>query len=257
MDSVESLDAMLAAGRAALVEAAFRTGDFAAAGATLEAVRQAAEAQGNMPVLAAALDQLGFLQHWKNLEGRLTGAPAGALPPQEVAAELALFEQALALRRAGGDAAGVAESLFHVGLVHQLFKDDWETALSYFQQAHSRAEVVGDDLLLSETHRHIGAFFWVRRGDLATALEHLQQSVALRERLPFPGWLASGLITLGQCELQARQFPAALDHLRRGLRLAEEIGLRPWWIQQARTALQEAEAALAARSTAFATDDTG
>jgi tetratricopeptide (TPR) repeat protein len=234
---------MIAAGRDALVEAAFRTGDFGAAGATLEAARQAAEAQGNMPVLAAALDQLGFLQHWKNLEWRMGGAPADAVPPQDVAAELALFEQALALRRALGDEAGVAESLFHIGLVHQLFKNDWDTALSYFQRAHSLAEVAGDDLLLSETHRHIGAFFWVRRGDLATALAHLEQSVALRERLAFPGWLASGLITLGQCELQAGQIAAARYHLRRGLQLAEAAGLRLWWIQQARGAVRQAEAA--------------
>ncbi len=106
-----SLDTLLEEGQAALVEAAFLTGDYDRAALVLEAARREAETHGDRRALASALDRLGFLQHWKNLTG----------DRQDVDLELALFEEALAMRRDIEDEAGIAESLFHVGLVHQMF----------------------------------------------------------------------------------------------------------------------------------------
>ena len=236
MNTLNPPDPLLAAGREALIAAAFCTGDFDRAGAALDEARQAAEARGDDRVLAGALDQLGFLQHWKNLQWRGLGSRE-----PDVDTELSLFEQALAMRREIGDNAGVAESLFHVGLVHQIFKGDWDTAQSYFEQARGPAEVAGDDLLLSEVHRHIGAYYWIRRVDFTAALEHLQRSLDLRERLSFRGWLASGLLTLGQCELAAGRSAEALEHLREGVRLAERTGMREWWTISAREALRKTD----------------
>src|SRR5437764_641861 len=69
---------------------------------------------------AGALDQLGTLLHYRNLDHR---QPDGTFTgdPGAVEEELALVERALALRRELGDEAGIAESTFRVGLVHQLF----------------------------------------------------------------------------------------------------------------------------------------
>jgi tetratricopeptide (TPR) repeat protein len=218
---------MLAAGREALLEAAFLTGDFHRAGELLEAARRSAEAGGDMRELAGALDQLGFLQHWKNIESE----------QRDVEAELSLFERALALRQEPADSTEIAESLFHVGLVYQLFRRDWDTSHRYFEHASTLAKGGGDDLLLSEIYRHLGAHYWLSEGDFDTALEHLRRSLALRERLDFAGWRATGLITLGQCVLAAGMRAEALDHLREGLRLAEEIGLRELFVRGAREAL--------------------
>jgi uncharacterized protein HemY len=135
----------------------------------------------------------------------------------------------------------VAESLFHVGLVHQIFKGDWDTAQGYFERARDLAEAAGDELLLSEAHRHIGAYFWIRRGEFEAALEHLSISLNLRERLSFRGWLASGLLTLGQCEWAAGRTAEALAHLREGVRVAEETGMRDWWTASARETLKKAD----------------
>lgn len=229
MDDAESTDNLLAAGREALLEAAFLTGDFDSASKLLEAARQTAEARGDKRALAGALDQLGFVQHWKNVESE----------QRDVEAELSLFERALALRQEVGNGVEVAESLFHIGLVYQLFKRDWDTSLRYFEQARALAEGGGDDLLLSEIYRHLGAHYWLSAGDFDTALEHLRRSLALRERLGFQGWRATGLITLGQCELAAGMRAEAHDHLREGVGLAEEIGLRELFVRAAREALSK------------------
>lgn len=229
MSNAKSPDDLLAAGREALLEAAFLTGDFDTTGKRLEAARQAAEAGGDTRALAGALDQLGFLQHWRNVESE----------QRDVEMELSLFERALALRQEVGDGVEIAESLFHVGLVYQLFKRDWDTSLRYFEQARTLAEGGEDDLLLSEIHRHLGAHYWLSAGDFDTALEHLRRSLALRERLDFAGWRATGLITLGQCELAAGMRAEAHGHLREGVGLAEEIGLRELFVRAAREALSK------------------
>src|SRR6266536_2869497 len=112
--------AALARGREMVERAAFHTGDFDAAQAMLAEARTGAEAAGDQATLAGALDQLGLVRHWRNLELR---RPDGTLDgdPAVVEEELALLERGLALRRELGDALAVAESVFHVGLVHQLF----------------------------------------------------------------------------------------------------------------------------------------
>ena len=235
MSDLDPREQKLAALRAALIEAAFCTGDFEGVGVALEEARREAEGIGDRRLLAGTLDQLGFLQHWKNLQWRGLGSRE-----PDVDTELSLFEQGLAMRSEIGDNAGVAESLFHVGLVHQIFKGDWDTAQRYFEQARDLAEAAGDALLLSEALRHIGAYFWIRRGELDAALEHLRRSLELREGLSFGGWQASGLLTLGQCELAAGRTAEALAHLRDGVRLAEEIGMLDWWTASAREALKKA-----------------
>ena len=38
-------------------------------------------------------------------------------------------ERAVAIRRQIGDATGVPESLFHLGLVHQVLRGDWDVSI--------------------------------------------------------------------------------------------------------------------------------
>lgn len=218
---------LLDSGQTLLIEAAFLSGDYAAATVQLEAAQQAADAAGDKSLLAGAIDQLGFLEHWRNLDSTTPDADR----------ELHLFEQALALRREIGDDVAIAESLFHVGLVHQIFKDDWETANSYFMQADDHA-IGADDLLISEIERHLGAYLWLHKHEGDAALVRLRRSLELRSRLDFQAWLATGLIALGQCELDNDQLAAGIEHLRQGIAVAEEIGVRPRWIDGARRKLQ-------------------
>ena len=226
----------LTLGRARLEEAAFHTGDFGSAEAPLAHARLLAEAADDMRCLAAALDQLGTLRHWRNLEP-WDGAGFPEAAPEDVAEELGLVEEALAIRRGLGHDAEIGESVFRVGLVHQLFKGDWERAERCFAEARLLAEAAGDCWLLFESRRHLGAVAW-HHGDFDRALEHLTASLDQSLRIGWHGG-ATALIALGRCELAAGRRTDGVAHLRLGVELAEGRGLRGLMIDPARRALAE------------------
>src|SRR5262249_60739429 len=131
--------------------------------------------------LAAALDHLGTVRHWRNLEPwDGDGFPKAA--PEDVTEELGLVEQALNIRRALGHHAEIGESVFRVGLVHQLFIVDWDQAERCFAEARGLAEAAGDCWLLFESRRHMGAVAW-HHGDFDQAIEHLTASLEHSPRL--------------------------------------------------------------------------
>jgi tetratricopeptide (TPR) repeat protein len=222
VEATEALDRE----RRLVEDAAFVTGDFDRAEEALNAALRAAEEAGDSASTGAALDQLAFLLHWRNL-GR---------PDPDWDAELELFERALAVRRDAGDRAGVAESLFHVGLAHQLRRRDGETAEPIFAEALALADEVGDRLTQSYLHRHIG-FLRMVQGELDQALTHLRRSLELREVLGWTRGVAAALQALGECELDAGHHVQARAHLERSVELAESFGTRPWLLDSARADL--------------------
>ena len=227
----------LTLGRARLDEAASVTGDFGSAEAPLAQARVLAEAAEDRRCLAAALDQLGTLRHWRNLEPwNGHGFPKAA--PEDVAEELGLVEQALTIRRGLGHHAEIGESVFRVGLVHQLFTGDWDKAERCFAEARGLAEAAGDCWLLFESRRHMGAVAW-HHGDFDQAIEHLTASLEHSLRIGWHGG-ATALIALGRCELAAGRRPDGIAHLRRGVELAESRRMRAHIVDPARRALVEA-----------------
>jgi tetratricopeptide (TPR) repeat protein len=229
----KSAGELLAAGAEALTEAAFRTGEYADAEALLRAALQRAEADGDRAVEAAALDRLGWLLHFGAIDQGLEHADADA--------EEALFQRALTIRRELGDPAGTAESLFGVGLVHQVLRRDWVTAMPYFREALALAEEHGDELTRSEAHRHIGFHHLVNDGQLDEALRHLRSSLDLREQRGDPRWIPSGTLALGQAQLVAGNGAEAVRLLRAAVRQSREAGLRQRRIEQAEDWLRRAE----------------
>src|SRR5205085_1353743 len=123
---------LLAAGREAMQEAAFRTGDYGEAEPLLRGALARAEAAGDRSTEAAALDQLGWLMHFQALDGNREEADSDA--------EEALFQRSLAIRRELGDQAGVAAALFGIGLVHQVLRRDAAAAIPFLQEALALAE---------------------------------------------------------------------------------------------------------------------
>jgi hypothetical protein len=77
---------------------------------------------------AFVLARRGLALHSEFLHDRSGGEPDG---------ELDYFERALALRREIGDERGVAESLFHVGLVHHVVRGEHATARPFFRSRTS------------------------------------------------------------------------------------------------------------------------
>src|SRR5579859_680435 len=101
--------------------------------------------------------------------------------------ELTHFQRGLACRQQAGDGRGCAESLFHVGLVYGVVRQDHQQARPYFEEAYRLAQAAGDQVIASYAIRHIG-FAQYDQHDLAAARASLAESLRLREAAGFvPG----------------------------------------------------------------------
>lgn len=234
----------------ALVQAAFCTGDFTAAERLFGEARAVAARDGDLEAEARAVGGLGMTHHYRNVAALVAGqAPADA----DIAAEDDLMRRALDLAQQAGDTAGAARALFGVGLVLQVLRRDWESAMRYFWQAFGLAEALeesGDLYGRSEIHRHIGFYYLVEDIRPREAARQLGHSLALRERLGDPRRLPSALVALGEAEMAAGNPLRAVELLGRAVPLAREAALLPWRIADAEQNLQQAEAAAAAEAAA-------
>ena len=191
---------LLTRARAALPEAALRTGDFTGVEALLSEALRLAEADGDLRSQADALDQTGLLLHFRTLE-----LPREQWRTIDSGPELELFERALAIRRQIGDATRVPESLFHLGLVHQVLRGDWDASISLLQEALSLVEPDGDVHLRGELHRHVGFHVLLKDRLPDEALPYFQTSLELWRSLDRSGWVVAGLVALARCESLAGQ----------------------------------------------------
>ena len=232
-------DELLTRARAALPEAAYRTGDFDAVEALLTDALRQAEAEGDRASEAAALDQLGVLQHFRTID-----RPRDEWPAMDHGAERERFERALAIRRGLGDRAGVAESLLHLGWFHQVLLGDGATALPLFREALELAEPDGDPQVRSELHRHIGFHIALDEGRPAAALPHFQSSLDLWRSGSEPARVIHGLVALARCESMAGRHDAALAHSQEALDVVGAGSYRPRVVNGAVEARRFVEAAL-------------
>jgi tetratricopeptide (TPR) repeat protein len=243
MATDQSIQDLLAAGDAAITTAALQTGDFATAREFLQEARQQAETAGDAGCLAHALNGLGRMAHHQNLGVLISGtAPADAA----IEAEEKLFRSALAGAQEAGQTAVAAESLFGLGLVFQVLRRDWMTAMPYYWQALGMVtapDTQAGPYLRSEVHRHLGFYFAYEDVQPAQAIRHLQISLDLREELGDPRQLPSALVALGEAELSAGHPDRAVDLLARAVELARAEKLLAHRIEDAERALRDAEAA--------------
>jgi tetratricopeptide (TPR) repeat protein len=211
------------AAQQARADAYFRTGDYERVGRILDEAEGGAGASGDRRLEAAIAAERGMLLHYRAIE--LTPEERAAVDP---ALEQELFEQALAIRRELGDREEIAESLFQLGLVHQVLRRDGETAAPLFREALSLIETVddADPLLRSEIHRHVGFDLLVREQRHEDAVGHLRVSLELRRVLPERGWTVSGLLALAMAERVAGHLDDAAAHAQEALELARAEGLR-------------------------------
>jgi tetratricopeptide (TPR) repeat protein len=234
---------LAAAGAEALTEAAFVTGDFGRARELLEKARDAADAAGDQETKAFATERLGSLAHNENITKLITG---GEVPAADAEAEEKLFRQSLALSQEVGDQAGTARSVFGVGLVFQVLRNDWPTAMSYYWQALdlSAALVASGDLnARSEIHRHLGFYYHYEAETPGEAVRHLQLSLDIREEIGDPRLLPSALVALGEAELAVGNNERAVDLLTRAVAEARAAELLQHRVEDAERALREAQAA--------------
>jgi tetratricopeptide (TPR) repeat protein len=234
MQGERSGQELLAAGTDAMYEGAFRTGEYDDAEAMLTAALRRAEADGDRAVEAGALDQLGWLMHFRVLDRNREGA--------DPEAEEALFQRSLAIRRELGDQAGTAASLFGLALVHQVLRQDSAAAFPYLREAMELADAHADALLRSECHRHVGFHYLVGDVNLEAAVHHLRRSLELRHEWGDPRWVPSGTLALGWAELAAGRRTEGTELIRHAAREARDAGLSERRIQAAEDWVRRAEA---------------
>lgn len=156
----------------------------------------------------------------------------------EDAAELPLFERAAEFYRELGDARGEGESLFWVGTVHQVIRQDQASADPAFARARELATDAGDELTLSYVLRHL-CFGEQAAGRVGEARELLMESTRLRRKLSFTAGVAANLIGLADLAASDGDREAARELLDEATRLAADSGAHGIgrWVEEARDEL--------------------
>ena len=205
---------LLRRGQVITDEVRHRGGDRARPLADLEAAHALAERAGDAELIAASLDWLGM--------HRFTGWFSTQAAADLDAADRQ-FRAALAIRAARTDPAPLADSHFHVGLVHQMRGDD-RSAQREFAASLAQAERAHDELRMSYALRHLG-YMAERRHDWAAAGDGYRRSLELRERAGGGALVAAALIPVAEFRY-ARDGAAepALQTLARARSCAAEAG---------------------------------
>ncbi|MFF4876434.1 tetratricopeptide repeat protein [Micromonospora sp. NPDC000668] len=179
-----------------------------------------------------ALDADAALARGRLLHARFLGSGS------EDAAELPLFERAAQLYRELGDARGEGESLFWVGTVHQVIRQDQAAADPAFARARELATEAGDELTLSYVLRHL-CFGEQAAGRVDAARELLTESTRLRRNLSFTPGVAANLIGLADLAASGGDRDAARQLLDEAAELAAGSGAYGvgQWVEEARDEL--------------------
>jgi tetratricopeptide (TPR) repeat protein len=186
--------------------------------ATIQALRQVvaqAEALADAVLLADARDQLGLALYARDFR---KGDQAEAR---------ALFEQALAQRRAAPDTRRVSESLFHLGLTWENKQDptaaDKAKAVALHTESLALAEKAGLDVEAGYAVRHL-AGHRQDAGDLDGALAGFERSLALREKAGYAIYYAPSLLAVGDVWKEKGDAAKARQYFERAKAEADRLG---------------------------------
>ncbi|HET9316160.1 MAG TPA: hypothetical protein VFQ51_11270 [Vicinamibacteria bacterium] len=156
--------------------------------ADLRAIASDAARDGTDRLLADTKDQLGLALYARDFRAT------------DQAESRALFEDALALRRAADDRRGIAESLFHVALTWEnrqaATPSDKARSRALHEESLAAAEAGGFDVEAAYAVRHL-AGHKQDAGDLDGALAGFERSLALREKAGYAISLAPSLLAVG------------------------------------------------------------
>jgi tetratricopeptide (TPR) repeat protein len=231
---------LVTSARALQLEAAYRTGDFAAVEALLYEALAAAAAEGDCRAEADAVDQVGLLAY-----RRAAQLPRDEQWSADVEQIRQLFERALAIRREIGDHRGVAESLFNIGRLLQVLRRDGDAASRLLEQALAMLQPANAPVLLGDIHLHIGAHVQHWGSGPGAAMPHYERTVELWRAHADPALLVVALVTLAWCELQAGRLNRAVEHAGEAVDLAHASGMRDRYVRRAEDALAAARSATA------------
>jgi tetratricopeptide (TPR) repeat protein len=155
------------------------------------------------------------------------------------------FRRARDLFRQAGDASGVAQETFFLGLTEEQ-EGKLERAEPLYAEALGRAEEIGDRATQAYALRHLAGVSETR-GDLDQALALHRRCLALREEIGLARGVPYALIAIGDLERKKGALAEARASYTRALSLADEVGSAParFWSRFGLGAVDEAEGRLA------------
>jgi tetratricopeptide (TPR) repeat protein len=181
------------------------------AAAILDTARALAERLHDERSAATALDLLGMADYYRVMQ-------AGS---DDYAPALQRFQTALARREELDDSRGVAESLFHVGLIHERW-EQYDDALDFYRRAYTLARDYGHLLEQSYAARHLGGGEQ-EVGDLDAALVYFRESLALRQEVGYTLLLPLAHIALGEVMLARNEGDGAAHEYEQAHALAQSM----------------------------------
>jgi tetratricopeptide (TPR) repeat protein len=219
-----------------LAEESFYTRSGAERGVQLAQAAQTSARTLRLPdVEAQAVHAEGFLRY-----GELLWTEARDFHvPRE------LFARSRDLFREAGDASGVAQETFFLGLTEEQ-EGHLDRAEPLYAEALRRSEAAGDRATQAYAARHLGGVA-ESRGDLDRALALQRRCLALREEIGLTRGVPFALIAVGDLERKKGALGDARASYTRALAIAEEVGSAParFWARFGLGALDEAEGRLA------------
>ncbi|MCY3789181.1 MAG: tetratricopeptide repeat protein, partial [Gemmatimonadetes bacterium] len=180
-------------------------GEYERAGEVLAKGLESAKAAGRKDVRAALLGNLG--QAHQRL-GRLDSA-------------LVSYQDALALHRQSGFAAGEAQALGDLGAAY-FMQGDPEQALSFLKQARDGHRRIGDQLGLARDLDRLGTVYFVR-GAADSALATFTEALALYQGEEYLRGQAGGLTNIGNIHLDEGRLDSAHFYFSAGLAVLEHL----------------------------------
>jgi hypothetical protein len=131
------------------------------------------------------------------------------------------------------DQRGIAESLFHIGLVYGVVRQDHTRALPFFKQSYELAQAIHDPVIASYAIRHIG-FAQHNADELEAARASLHESLTLREQAGFIPGIAMALVMLAYADAERNQRNLALEHFQRAKTIFRQLGAeeKVGWVEQ-------------------------
>ena len=181
----------------------------------LRAALRRAEQSGDRGLVAEAQDLLALA-----LDSR-------GKPSSDAAEGRALLESALAARRASGRACDIAETLFHLGLVHEhrdpAATSDLAQARAHYEEALAVATSAECRYEASFAERHLAGLA-ADRGDLTAARRGFERSLALRRAAGAALVIAPALTALADVLAEQGQSLQARALYEEAIETAQRIG---------------------------------
>jgi tetratricopeptide (TPR) repeat protein len=167
-----------------------------------------AEQSGDEIAAADAREVLGLAEYYRALQAG-SGDYRGLL---------VRFQETLARREELGDTRGIAESSFHVGLMHERLGESIQATEAY-ERAHALAREHGHKVERSYAARHLGGIS-EGKGDLDAALAYFRESLAMRQEVGLTLGLPLAHIAVGDVLLARQEVNEAARHYQQAYAFA-------------------------------------